>query len=128
LATITAQRILDENGWESSDVHATETTALTRVEYLIDNAVNWINLEAGTSISNISGTAGSKSLTSTANQDSVVKMLAALLVRAYLDKGPNVGLSALNVAQITTDPHYALFMKLVRKGIDNLNGTSFERV
>ena len=129
MVTVTnvAQQILDENNYETTDIHATAATALTRVEYLIDNATDYINLEAGTSIADLSGGAGTKSLTCTAGELPVVKLLSALMVRAYLDKGPAVGAGGLNVATTLSDPQYRLFSQIVKQGIKRLCGRAFER-
>ena len=127
MATITAQILLDQNNWATTDIHATSATALTRVEYLIDDAIDYINSQAGTSISNMSGAAGSKTLTVTAAQAPIIKQLAALLVRAYLDKGPNVSVGGLGVSAIVGDPQYKVAMMMVKTGIRRLRGASFVR-
>jgi len=121
MPAVTAQQILDENGWTTGDI------SLANLEYLIDNAINYVNLVTGLSISNLSGAAGSKTVTVTSAQDPIIKMLAGLLVRAYLDKGPAVNVAAVNVTQITTDPHYKVFMRIVNEGINRLRGRSFVR-
>lgn len=122
MATITAQQVLDENGWDTDDI------SLETLEYLIDNAINYVNLETGLSITNLAGVAASKSTTVTNDQDVVVKMVAGILVRAFKDKGPNVGISALNMSMISTDPHYRIFMQFIRMGLQRLRGRSFDRV
>jgi len=128
MATITAQTLLDRNNWATTDIHATAVTALTRVEYLIDDAIDYINGEAGTTISNMGGGgAGSKTVTVTAAQAPIVRALAALLVRAYLDKGPNVGIGGLGVTAIISDPQYKLHMMMIMQGINRLRGRSFVR-
>lgn len=121
MVVITAQQILDENGWLVTDI------AIVNLEYLIDNAINYINLETGLSMSNLTGVTPNMAVTLTSAQEVVVKMLSALLVRAYLDKGPNVAVQSINVTSIISDPHYRIFMKLINKGIKRLRGTSFER-
>lgn len=122
-----AQQLLDENGVDSTVIHATSSTALTRVEYLIDNAIDGINLMAGQSIADLSGAAGSKSLTATENQLLSIKTLSALFIRAYIDKGPQVNLAALNVSALSSDPHYKVQMKLFLMSLNYLRGRSFTR-
>lgn len=121
MTTITsiAQRILDENDYS--------TPAADIVEYLIDNAIDYVNMEAGTSIAELSGDAETKSLTGTRSEISVVKSLTVLLLRAYKDRGPQVGVGGLNVAVTLSDPQYSLFTKMVNKGISRLRGRSFEK-
>ena len=41
-------------------------------------------------------------------------------MRALLDKGPNVGLSALSMSSITTDPHYQVSVKMAEKATQRL--------
>jgi len=119
MATITAQQILDENKWTETQI------SITNLEYLIDNAINYVNAETGLSISNLSGSPGSVTVTS--SQDYVIKALSAVLVRAYLEKGPNVAVNAMNMSKISTDPHYKVMMWLIKSGINRLRGRSFVR-
>jgi len=50
----------------------------------------------------------------------VVKMLTALLIRAYLDRGPNVSLGSISITSVLTDPQYNLFTDMVTKAIEQL--------
>lgn len=109
-----AQRILDENAYTLADI------SLTNLEYLIDNAIDYINMQAGITIVDLSGSAETKSLTATEPQIFAVKSLGVLMLRAYKDKGPQVGIGSLNVSFITSDPQYSLFMQFVEKAIDRL--------
>lgn len=127
MADITAQTLLDRNNWATTDINTDATTAKTRVEYLIDDAIDYINGEAGTSMSNMSGAAGSKSVTVTSAQAPIVRALAALLVRAYLDKGPNVSVGGMGVSAIVSDPEYKVHMMMIMQGISRLRGRSFVR-
>ena len=122
MTTITniAQRVLDENNYSG-------TPSTVNTEYLIKNSVDYINMMAGTSIS-FTPSGGTQSLTASDSELMVVKTLAALMIRAYLDRGPNVSVSALNVTTVIADPQYRLFTKFVRDGISTLRGRSFERV
>ena len=119
--TISAQQILDENGWTESDI------SKTNLEYLIDNAINYINLQTGLSISNLSGSAGSKTVSVTKQQAVIIKALTALLVRAYLEKGPDASVAGLNVQALTSDPHFQVFLKFIDDGISRLRGRYFKR-
>lgn len=100
----------------------------TNLEYLIDDAINYVNLEAGTSISNLSGVAGSKTVTVTAAQGAVVIPLITLCMRAYKDKGPSSSTQGLSVTAIVSDPQYKLEMMMLKSGIRKLCGSGFERV
>lgn len=121
MATITAQQILDETGYTVSDI------TKTNLEYLIDKAINYVNLMAGLTISNLSGVAESKTVTVTATQAPVIKAWTELLCRAYKDKGPQVGVAGLSVTEITSDPHYRVMAKMANAGIERLRGRTFVR-
>jgi hypothetical protein len=105
-----AQQILDENRWTIADI------TIANVQYLIDNASHYINLMAGTTIPNLVGDV----LVASDNELTVVKMLTALLIRAYLDRGPNVSLGSISITSVLTDPQYNLFTDMVTKAIEQL--------
>jgi hypothetical protein len=119
-----AQRILDENNYTTT----TANISLTKLEYLIDNAIDYVNLQTGTSITDLAGSAESKTLTGTENEVNVVKTLSSLMLRAYVEKGPNVGIQSISVSVVSTDPHFRLFWQLFLDGLDRLRGKGFERV
>ncbi len=111
---ITAQNVLDENQWTSSDI------TLAKLETVMDNAINYVNLEANTTIPTMSGTSESKITTLSRSESLAVKLVSALMVRAYKEKGPNVGISSLSVTSIINDPHYTLFSDIAQKSIAKL--------
>ncbi len=57
--TLTAAIALAQNNYTTTDLSAANT------EYLIDDAIDYVNHLAGTSISNLTGDAGSKSVSLT---------------------------------------------------------------
>ena len=118
---ITAQDILDENNYTESDI------SKAKVEALIDNAINYINLETGLSISNMSGSEGSKSVTVTSSQAPVVKALASLYVRAYVDHGPEAAVGGMSSTVVNEDPQLALLRGVVERGVMLLRSRSFVR-
>jgi hypothetical protein len=71
----TATIALAESGYTTDDVTA------INAEYIIDNAINFVNLEAQLSISALSGTAGSKTVTLTRDQYAVVSILSTAMLR-----------------------------------------------
>jgi len=121
MVVITAALILSETGWA-----ATDFGAATNLEYLIDKAINWINAEAGTSMSNMAG-GPPKTVTVTSAQAPVVKAWTELLCRAYINKGPSASLGAISVSEIVSDPHYKIMVMMANRGINRLRGRSFER-
>jgi len=122
MVAITAQQILDETGWA-----ATDFGSKTNLEYLIDKAINYINGETGLSISNMTGAAGSKTVTVTSAQAPIIKAWTELLGRAYINKGPSASLSAISVTEVVSDPHYRIMVMMANQGINRLRGRSFQR-
>ena len=125
MVTITtiAQRLLDENNYTLDDISA------TNFEYLIDNAIDYINMEAGTSIAALSGSVGSKSLVGSASENVAVKALSVLSLRQHIDRGPyaSVGPGVVINSQ-TSDPQLRLQWMYVKRLIQRLRGRDFERV
>jgi hypothetical protein len=111
--------MLDENNYTVSDI------SLLNMEYLVKNAVDYINLQAGTTITFIPS-AGSENLSASDSEIVMVKALTTILLRAYVDRGPNVGISSLSVTTVASDPQYNIFMQLVNDGLMRLRGRSFE--
>lgn len=118
--TTIAQRMLDENNYSTDDITTTNT------EYLIKNAVDYTNLVAGTSIT-FTPSSGTASLTAEDGEIAAIKFLATLMIRAYLDRGPNTSIGSVNVTAILNDPQYALFSDLYQKAITRLRGMDFRR-
>ena len=119
VVTDIAQRMLDENNYTVSDI------SLLKMEYLIRNAVDYVNMQAGTSITFIP-VAGSEDLNASDSEIVVVKALTTILLKAYVDRGPNVGISSLSVTAVASDAQYNAFMQIVNDGLMRLRGRSFE--
>ena len=118
---LAAQRILDENNYTTSDC------SLTNLEYIIKNAVDYINLAVGTSIS-FTPAAGAATLTATDSQIYTVKAATILMLRAYLDRGPNTSVAAISVSSLIGDPQYNFYTETLKQAIARLTGRSFEAV
>lgn len=112
-----AQRILDENGYALTDF---QNLTLTILEYKIDDAIDYVNLQGGTSIADLSGSAESKSITGTDGQILAVKWLTNLMLKAYKEKGVQAGISGLSVAYVLNDPDYKLSLMVIEKAIERL--------
>ena len=117
-----ASQLKTENAY--TDGYITDTDC----EYLIDNAIDYINLVAGTSIADLSGAAGSKTLTATEAELSAIKTLTGLLLRAYKEKGGQAAIAGFSVQEAISDPHYNVFMELFNNSLKYLRGRAFERV
>lgn len=111
---ITAQNILDENKWTINDV------TLANLEAIMGNTINYVNLEANTTIAPMSGTSESKIATLSKPESLAVKLWTSLLVRAYKDKGPNAVVGSVSVATTINDPQYNLFTDIAQKAINRL--------
>jgi hypothetical protein len=57
----------------------------------------------------------------------VVKALTTILLKAYVDRGPNVGISSLSVTAVASDAQYNAFMQIVNDGLMRLRGRSLEK-
>ena len=113
--SVTAQNLLDENNYTTSNI------SLVNMEKLIDNAVNYVNLNAGTSIAAMAGVAGAKTLTCTRSEADTVKIFAALLQRVYLKTGStNVGIGGLSVNTVTNDSSYSILFDQSSKAFASL--------
>jgi hypothetical protein len=73
--TFTATTILAQNGMTTTDF------AAVTVEYMMDDAVDTVNLLFSQNIAALTGTAGTKTATTTRGQSAVVKMLMTLILR-----------------------------------------------
>ena len=98
--TTIAQKILDQNNYTTTDI------SIVNLEYLINLAVNFVNLMSDTDIAALSGAGGSKSLVGTKAENLAVQLVSTLLIRAYKDRGPNVAIGGLSVSTIIADPQY----------------------
>lgn len=114
MASITAQNILDENNYTTSDI------SLANLERLIDNAIYYVELATNRSIAKMSGTAGSKTVSVADEEVSVVKACVILMLRAYLDRGPNTAISGLSISTLISDPQYTLYKDMIEKGVEQL--------
>lgn len=131
MVTVTniATRILDENGWQLSDLpqnSSGSTYTLTQLEYLIDNAIEYINIRLLPSedgpINSLSGTAGSKSLTGTRAEVFCVKQAVSIITRTMKEMGQNISLDSLSLSQSqsSSDPHYANTARMLKECINDL--------
>lgn len=85
----------------------TDTDATTW-EYVIDSAINAINSRANANLPNMSGTAGSKSLSVTSKQAGSIEFVVRVVYATYLKnadaKGGNVGALSVQVSDLMSNP------------------------
>ncbi len=117
-----ASRILSENGLAIADFAGLGTPlTLTILEYKIDDAIDYVNLQAGTTIADLTGTAESKSLVGTDSEILIVKWLSNLMLRAFKEKALQAGgLGGINVTYVLNDPDYKISMMVIEKAIERL--------
>jgi hypothetical protein len=112
-----AQRILDENGYSLTDFTG---LTLTILEYKIDDAIDYVNAEAGTTIAALTGTAETKSFVYTAPENLAVKGLVNLMLKAYKEKGQQVGIQSMSLSYLESNPDFALSMQVLKDMIERL--------
>jgi hypothetical protein len=111
-----AQRILDENGYT---VASFKNLTLTILEYKIDDAIDYVNANAGLTVAHCSGSAGTKSLVASDTQILVIKWLTNIMLRGYKDKGATAGVSSLNLVYTLADADTAV-SKMIMQSIARL--------
>lgn len=124
MATIAsiAQRVLDETDYTADDM------TLTKLELCIDTCIDYVNLETGASIAYLSGTADTKSLTCDRKYMPVIKLLAALMIRASQDRGPEPELEGVSMRTVVADPQYKLFMQIIERSLKQCRTAYTQRV
>lgn len=120
---VTAALVLSENNY----IADTDITAIN-LEYLIDNAINYINMQANTSIAALGGGAGTKTQNVDRNEATIIKSLSALMIKAYKDRSPNVSIGGISAATVLADPQYALHSDIIKAGISRLQTLSTTNV
>jgi hypothetical protein len=75
MVDVSATIILAENGYTTTDFTAENT------EYMIDDVIDTVNLLAGTTITALTGTAGTKTTTVTRHESPAVKTLCTIVLR-----------------------------------------------
>ena len=116
-----ATQILNENNYTTTDI------TVANLEYLIENAIDYVNMEANKTIADLSGAAGSKSIVGTEPEIFTVKCATILMLRAYLDRGPNATLSGMSVSTVIADPQYAFWSETLQVALNRLRGRSILR-
>lgn len=130
MTTLTAAIILARYHYKSTDFDtaatADETTSLTNAEYIIDDVIDYINLIAGTSISNLSGTAGTKTTTVTNDQNAAIKLLLPLMLKdAKYKTNDNSTLGPAGVSA-TLNSQNPVFIEMFEKAIAKLAYTTID--
>jgi len=130
LTEITAAKVLGRYNYETTDFDPDEdeTTSLTNVEYIIDDVIDFINAEAGTSMSNMAGVAGSKTVTVTGAQNAAIKMVLPVVLKETKYKtsvSSVLGPASMSESVGSQD---RIFRDMFWRAISRLRGRSFLRV
>jgi len=103
----------------------------TTIELFMDGMISHINTETGASLAHFRddtvNAAGSKVVSITEAQEPAFLSGAALMLRAYNDKGPNMAVQAQSISTIISDPHYRVFNMMFKQSLKRLRGRSFMR-
>ena len=129
MTTITAAIILDRFFYESTDFDpdANETASYTAVEYIIDDVIDFVNSEAGTSISPLSGAAGSKTVTVTSAQNAAIKLVLGVTLKETKYKLSTSSTLGPAGASESVGAQDSIFKKMLWRSLDRLRGRSFTR-
>ena len=113
--TKTAQNILDENNYTATEC------GLTDLEGLMDLAISYVNSQAFQSIAALTGVPGAKTTGAlTDAQLSAFYPLVVILLRAHVDRGPNVGVGGLNVSTVIADPQFSTYKSMFDAAVTEL--------
>ena len=127
MTDLTAANVLARFNYNSTDFDpdGNETTSYTNVEYIIDDVIDFINSEAGTSISNLAGVAGSKTVAVTGAQNAAIKLVLSVVLKETkykLSTSSNLGPASISESVGSQD---AIFRKMFWSSINRLRGRSF---
>lgn len=75
MPTLTATIVLAKNGFTTTDFSAINT------EYMIDDAIDWVNNQTDRGIANMSGSAGTKTVTLSSEENAAVSPLISVVLR-----------------------------------------------
>ena len=133
MVSVTAATVLARNHYGSTDFDPAtssrnETTSYTNVEYIIDDAIDFVNAEAGTSMSTMAdtvGSAGSKSITITGAQNAALKLILSVMLKETKYKISTSGSLGPASASESVGSQDQIFRKMFWTSINRLRGRSF---
>lgn len=111
----TAQNILDENNYTTTECD------LTDLEALMNLAISYVNTVAFQSIAALTGVAGAKTTGAlTDAQLAAFYPLTVMLLRAHIDRGPNTNVTDLSVSTVIADPQYSTYKMMLDAAVTEL--------
>ena len=100
----------------------------TVLELLVDAMVSHINAEAEATLPHFRddgvNPAGSRIVAVTDAEEPAFLAGAALMLRAYKDKGPQIQAGPVGVAYVISDPHYTVWNRMLEQAIQRLCRTT----
>jgi len=127
MTDLTAANVLARFNYSSTDFDpdSDETTSYTNVEYIIDDVIDFINSEAGTSISNLAGVAGAKTVTVTGAQNAAIKLVLSVVLKETKYKiSTSSGLGSASISE-SVGSQDTIFRTMFWSSINRLRGRSF---
>ena len=127
MTDITAANVLARFYYESTDFdpNRDETVSYTNAEYIIDDCIDFVNSEAGVSMTALAGVAGTKTTTITGSQNAALKLvLGVTLKEAKYKLSTNATLGPLGASESVgaQDP---IFRKMLYNALNRLRSRSF---
>lgn len=133
MTVLTAARVLARFNYKRTDFDPDnstpdEDTSLTNVEYIIDDCIDYVNSEAGASISNLSGTSPDKTVTVTGAQNAALMILLEMMLRdsRYTASSSSHTLGPASVSESVGQQPMAV-QGLLEKALDRLRGRTILR-
>jgi len=127
MTDLTAATVLARFNYDSKDFDpdSDETQSYTNVEYIIDDVIDFINSEAGISVSNMAGVAGAKTVTVTGAQNAAIKLVLSVVLKETkykLSTSSSLGPASISESVGSQDQ---IFRKMFWSSMNRLRGRSF---
>ena len=100
---------------------------LTDIENLIQDVIDYVNLDANITIPDLAGTPGALSMTADGIEYPVVKMISSLILHSLVNRGPNASLGVASVSSSLSEATGKVEYELIERGLNRLRKRSFER-
>ena len=125
MVSVTAAAVLARNHYGSTDFDPAtssrnEAVSYTNVEYIIDDAIDFINSEAETTMPAMDGTAGSKTVTVSRNQNAALQLLLPVMLKESKYKISTSGSLGPASASETVGGQDSIFKEMFWKSIERL--------
>lgn len=124
MVSISAANVLARNFYSSTAFDPAsspdEAVSLTNVEMIIDDIIDTINSEAETTIPEMSGTAGTKTVTVSRNQNAAIKLVLPVMLKEAKYKLSTSGSMGPLSSSVSVGSQDSIFKELFYKAIEKL--------